>query len=220
MTKFEKLIYNIHLKVSRVIQNKPYKFRNNFENLTEDKQMFCKKLALFFNKHNHINVETFFKAPYEIYIDKPSLDLKFYTSLKACKLYFEYINKLNKQDINSQETKQFFQESALFVTQYCIDNKITFHNYVSYKETPTDKLNIFCSHLKSGNVSIYLLFMYGNFEKELKSHDKGILDFMLKDVIATISEHRMKFYNKKKETKLFFEKVVYHCKNKVDSAIG
>ena len=62
--------------------------------------------------------------------------------------------------------------------------------------------------------------MYENFEKQLKSHDKDILNFMLKDVIADISQHRVKFYNKKKETKLFFEKVANHCKNKVDSIVG
>ena len=73
MTDFEKLIYNIHLKVSRVTKNKPYKNRINFDSLDEDKKFLCKKLAYFFTKHKNVNIDKFFYAPYKIYQDNPDL---------------------------------------------------------------------------------------------------------------------------------------------------
>ncbi len=219
MTEFEQLIYNLHLKVSRTVQNKPYRFRNNFEKLGEDKQMYCKKLAQFFTKHKHINIETFFKSPYHIYEDKPNLDLKFYTSLKACKLYFDFIKSKNKHDINSKETKSFYKNSALFVTKYCIENKITWDEYIIYKVNEFDRVNAFFSHLKNGDVSIYFLMSFNNFEPEFKKHDREVIMHMLNDTINSISQHRLKFYNKKEETKLFFDKVFNLCKNKVDSSL-
>lgn len=219
MTEFEQLIYNLHLKVSRTVQNKPYRFRNNFDNVTEDKQMFCKKLSNFFSRHKHINIETFFRAPYEIYDDKPNLDLKFYTSLKASKLYFDYIKSKNKHDVNSKETKEFYKNTALFVTKFCIENKIRFEDYILYKVNAHDRMNAFFTHLKNGDVSIYFLLNTEHFEKEFKKQDKEIIDFMLKDIISTLGEHRMKFYNKKETTTVFFNKVNAACKNKVDSTL-
>ena len=43
---------------------------------------------------------------------------------------------------------------------------------------------------------------------------------MLKDVVGSIDNYRVKFYNCNEKTKEFFQKTILHCKNKVDSMIG
>ena len=220
MTDFEKLIYNTHLKVSRVTKNKPYKNRINFDSIDEDKKFLCKKLAHFFSKHKNVNVNKFFYAPYKIYQDNPVLDLKFYTSLKACKLYFDYINKLNRNEISSQENKEFFMNSALFITKYCHKHSISWDSYINHKETKQDTLNSFFSHLKSGEVSVYMLFTFHSFDEQYRKADKEIINMMLKDVVGSIDNFRVKFYNCNEKTKEFFKKTIFHCKNKVDSMIG
>lgn len=219
MTDFEKLIYNTHLKVSRVINNKPYKFRNNFDNLDDNKRFLCKKLAHFFSKHKNINIDRFFNAPYKIYQDKPNLDLKFYTSLKACKLYFDYVNSLNRAEVNSKENKEFFLNSGLFITKYCSKQKIKWDNYINHKENKTDTLNSFFSHIKSGDVSVYMLFTFQDFSKEFKKADREVVNMMLKDVIDDISVYRVKFYNMNPDLKEYFNKIVRLCKQKVETLV-
>ncbi len=219
MTDFEKLIYNTHLKVSRVSKNKPYKFRNNFDNIDDNKRFLCKKLAHFFAKHNNINIDRFFLAPFKIYQDNPTLDLKFYTSLKACKLYFDYVNSLNRSEINSKENKEFFLNSGLFITKYCNKHKIKWDDYITHKENKTDTLNSFFSHLKSGDVSVYLLYSFPEFSREFKKADREVVTMMLKDVIDDISLYRVKYYNIKPELKDHFNKIINLCKEKVDTLV-
>ncbi len=220
MTEFEKLIYNTHLKISRVTKNKPYKFRTNFDNLEEDKQFLCKKLAHFFTKHKNINLDKFFYAPFKIYQDNPVLDLKFYTSLKACKLYFDYVNSLNRSEIDSKENKDFFLNSGVFITEYCNKHKIKWDSYISHKENKTDGLNSFFSHLKSGNVSVYMLYTFPEFSSEYKKADREVVEMMLKGVIDDISVYRVKFYNCKEDLKKYFGKVTKLCKERVDTLVG
>ena len=93
MTFLEKDIYNTYIRVSRSKQNLPYKYRKNFDNFADTSNyVYVKKLGKFFTKFSHINVSDFFDAPYEIYPDNDSYDLRFYITPKAVKIYSSYIN--------------------------------------------------------------------------------------------------------------------------------
>lgn len=95
VTSFEKHIYNCYLATVRSGQGRPYKLRKQWEGFEEKPEYYqIKKLANFFNRHDNIDMTEFFKAPFVIYPEPANYDLKFYTTLKAAKIYKIYKNKL------------------------------------------------------------------------------------------------------------------------------
>jgi len=204
MTEFEKLIYNKHLAETRSNQGKPFKLRQNFDKVDESTKLYLTKLANFFNKHKNININKFFKAPFAIYKDKPHLGLDFYLSMKAVKLYREYINSINRQSPDSDDAKKSFKLSMEFVIKFCKEKKIKFSDYVDYREE--NSMNSFFEHLKHGKITLLFLFMYPSFESQLKSVDVEIRQHILGDTFNDIAKMRVKFYNCSEQTKSVFKK--------------
>ena len=63
MTNYEKTIYNTYLRVTRTAQNKPFRYRKNFDNFEDTKNyMYVKKLAMFFKNYKHVDPDIFFQA--------------------------------------------------------------------------------------------------------------------------------------------------------------
>ncbi len=89
-TDFEKAIYNAHLKESRSAKNQPYKLRKDFSKVNSTVTLCLKKLSDFFTKHKEISPNDFFKAPYFVYPEGETFDLKFYTTQKAISVYKIY----------------------------------------------------------------------------------------------------------------------------------
>jgi len=204
MTEFEKLIYNKHLAETRSNQGKPFKLRQNFNKVDESTKLYLTKLANFFNKHKNININKFFKAPFAIYKDKPHLGLDFYLSMKAVKLYREYINSINRQSPDSDDAKKSFKLSMEFVIKFCKEKKIKFSDYVDYREE--NSMNSFFEHLKHGKITLLFLFMYPSFESQLKTVDVEIRQHILGDTFNDIAKMRVKFYNCSEQTKSIFKK--------------
>jgi len=204
MTEFEKLIYNKHLAETRSNQGKPFKLRQNFDKVDESTKLYLTKLANFFNKHKNININKFFKAPFAIYKDKPHLGLDFYLSMKAVKLYREYINSINRQSPDSDDAKKSYKLSMEFVIKFCKEKKIKFSDYVDYREE--NSMNSFFEHLKHGKITLLFLFMYPSFESQLKSVDVEIRQHILGDTFNDIAKMRVKFYNCSEQTKSVFKK--------------
>ena len=95
MTEFEKSVYNCWLAVSRSGAGKPYKLRKTWDKFEEHRDyIYVKKLANFFRRHDNIDMSQYFKAPYTIYNELVSYDLRFYNSMKATKCYKIYKEKL------------------------------------------------------------------------------------------------------------------------------
>ena len=204
MTEFEKLIYNKHLAETRSNQGKPFKLRQNFDNVDESTKLYLTKLANFYNKQKNININKFFKAPFAIYKDKPHLGLDFYLSMKAVKLYREYINSINRQSPDSDDAKMSFKLSMEFVIKFCKEKKIKFSDYVNYREE--NSMNSFFEHLKHGKITLLFLFMYPSFESQLKTVDVEIRQHILGDTFNDIAKMRVKFYNCSEQTKSIFKK--------------
>ena len=209
MTEFEKYIYNAHLACSRKRQNKPYKYRNNFNNVDASTKLYLYKLSKFFNSHKNVSINNFFNAPHVIYADNQYYDLSFYLSLKSVKIYKEYISKLHREGVNSDETKVFFKNSAKFVVKFCNQSSISFKDYITYKPAGAP-INIFIQHLKHGNVSIYFLNMYPNFESEYNKIDAELREFVLSDNY-NLTKFKINYYNSEPSTKEYFKNIFDMC---------
>lgn len=154
VTEKEKYIYNTYLRVHRTKQNKPFKYRQNFDNFDETEHyVYIKRLGNFFNKFDHINVDKFFNAPYGLYPDDNTIyDLRFYASPRAIKVYSLYLKALDQTDPDTEHHIEYVKNSLMFIYKYCLGKKIDFNEYITEKsgDIPT-----FVLHLRDRHISIY-----------------------------------------------------------------
>ena len=197
MTEFQKIIYNNFLEVSKKINNKPVKYRKNFDNFPDKNYIIINKLSNFFGKFNHLKIKDFFEAPYFVYGEN-YFDLKFYLSPKAIKAYTLYNDKFMLNNPDDEKTLSKMQESIKFIYSYCKENNIDIKNYLTNKE---GEYNVFLKHIKNRDVIIFILFAFSNFEKILNSIDNETKS-MYSSNFSRLNYIRTKYYSSSKAKKI------------------
>ena len=198
MTHLDKSIYNTYLRVSRTKQNKPFRYRKNFDKFDDDPSfVFVKKLSLFFTKFPHIKLNDFFEAPYNVYLDNsPYYDLKYYTTPKAVKVYGLYMKKRDAEDPDTDAQLNAIKESLMFLFTFCRDNKITVNEYLDHK---TNNFPTFILHLRKRDITIYVLYALTGFDTMINSIPQSRLEFTLGDnFINSMNDNKLKYYKSKK----------------------
>jgi hypothetical protein len=196
VTDIEKRIYNKYLAISRSSVNKPFKLRKDFTKFEEDKNyIHVHKLSYFFKKYPHVDQDDFFKAPYDIYTDTDTVfDLKFYTSQRALKVYTMYIQKRRVQHPDTDDQLFSIKKSLEYILTFCTKNKISVSEYTDHA---TGDIPTYIKHIKHGNVNVYTMFGFANFESTLKSVPVDILKFTLGDIYQNIPRLRTNFQSSK-----------------------
>jgi len=197
MTEKEKVIYNNFLEVSKKINNKPVRYRKNFDNFPDENYILITKLSRFFNKFNHLKVKDFFEAPYFVY-DENYFDLKFYLSQKAIKAYTSYNDKFLLNNPDDDKTLSKMQESIKFIYNYCKEKDINIKDYLTIRE---GEYNVFLKHIKNRDVIIFILFAFSNFEKVVGSIDTDIKN-MYSSNFSRLNYIRTKYYSSSKAKKI------------------
>ena len=124
MTAAEQYIYNCYLETSRKLNNKPFKYRKDFEGFEEKEEyILVSKLSRFFAKYSNINIKDFFEAPYFVYNEK-YFDLKFFTTQKAIKSYTAYQNKFLPENPDHEQSIQKIKDSFIFLYNFFKDKGI------------------------------------------------------------------------------------------------
>ena len=137
MDNFEKIIYNNFLEVSKKINNKPVKYRKNFDNFPDKNFIIVNKLSKFFNKFKHLNIKDFFEAPYFVF-NENYFDLKFYLSPKAIKAYTLYNDKFLLNNPDDEKTLSKMHNSVKFIYNYCKNSK--HYRYLENEKTKSKKI--------------------------------------------------------------------------------
>ena len=176
MTDFEKYIYNTHLRVSRQAFNKPFKYREDFSILDESIRHILSQLSALFTKHKHIKIDLFFEAPYKIHSTDTPYYLDYYITQKAIKAYSLCISKLKQEDPDTDSQLRFVVESDKFIKKFCQEKSIKTEEYCNYSSGVGFD---FIPHLREFNVSVYSLFPFKDFEKNMWSIDIETLKFIL-----------------------------------------
>jgi len=197
MTEVEKIIYNNFLEVSKKVNNKPVKYRKNFDNFPDENYIIVSKLSNFFYKFKHLKIKDFFEAPYFVY-DENYFDLKFYLSPKAIKAYTLYNDKFLLNNPDNVNTLSKIQESIKFIYNYCKENNINIKDYLAVKE---GEYNVFMKHIKNRDVIIFILFAFNNFEKVVGSIDTDIKT-MYSSNFSRLNYIRTKYYSSSKAKKI------------------
>lgn len=194
VTQQEKLIYNKYLAITRSAQDKPFKLRKKFDNIDDTTIACLRKLSLFFNKFKHVDIDTFFRAPWEIYIDKGTFDLKFYTTQRALKVYTLYIQRQAQRKPDTEEQLYDIKKSLQYIYRFCNNNNISIDQYTSHV---TDGIPTFILHLKEHNVNIYTLFGFTDFESKMSQLDHDHLKFILGDLATNLNQFRTNYITSK-----------------------
>lgn len=192
ITDLEKRIYNSHLANSRKAQNKPFRLRQKFDDLDENKVATLQKLSRFFLSYENINVDDFFMAPHKIWPDESHHPLEFYTTQKAKKVYSQYMKEREVSDPDTQENLDRLKEGLKFIYKFCREKGLTFQNYMTYKE---DALPCVVDHLKNHKINFYVLHALGSPKLDVEPR---MLDFIFGDFYQTFQKTKNKFYSSKK----------------------
>lgn len=196
----EKIIYNVYLKTSRSNAGLPFRFRkqwHGFENTPHYQHVL--RLRNFFSRNKGVDINEFFTAPYTIYPGESGFDLAFYSSPKAIKIYTMAQKKKLFLDPDNVYHLNNIAKGLKYIFRFCKEKNIKLLDYPKFKEGIQ---STFVTHIKERRVSIYNLFAFENFEKELISTDADILKFTLGEIYDNLDVFRTKFLNSKSAKKL------------------
>lgn len=152
----KKTIYNLYLKAYRKNNNKPFRAKKDFSDISKDQKKFQSlvKIENIFKKYPAFFSENYFDAPYKIYDDpKKFYPLSFYSSQKGITSCVSYLNWLRDSDPETQF--EHFKNSYKFVANFCIEKRINLHEYVHHCSVSQNDCLL---HLKQHKISWYLVF--------------------------------------------------------------
>lgn len=184
LTKLERLLYNKHLAVSRSAKNKPFKLKQNFDDIVgTEKHKFLYRIATLFKKHSEIDPDLFFRSPYKLYPDVEFFGLDYFSSMRAVKSYTLYKKTLFLQDPDLQ--LDHVKQSLSFISNFCIKNKILFHQYKIHKTIDVFSWMI---HYKQNKINIYSLFEFSDIMSSTQQLAEDIQKFYLSNFCEKFTE--------------------------------
>lgn len=202
MDEFEKQIYNTYLIVSRSINNKPFKTRKDFTNFEKKPEYLAvKKLAAFFKKHRHLNINSFFEAPFFVY-NEDYFGIDFFCTHKAIATYTRYNDNFLVENPDSKASSKKIKESIMFITNFCKERNIKVTDYIEHKD---GSYYSFLNHIKDRRINIYILFAFKNFERIVKTINPEVKKLLAPSLIK-VDYLRTKIYSStqmKKNISLF-----------------
>lgn len=190
VTEREKDIYNSYLYATRTAQGKPTRFRKDFSKLKDEDFVALKKLSAFFVKHNHINYRDWFAAPFSVYSKDEWFDLRFFNSRKALKCYSIFMKEKEVSNPDSDDNIEVLKDGFRYVAKFCIRNNLTIDEYRVHL---TNNMPTCLLHLQEHRLNFYTLHAL-EVESIIKTVEKDVLDFIVKDFQTIFSRTRTKYF--------------------------
>lgn len=160
VTKLQKYIYNAYLIQSR--KGQPFTIRKDFSDLTYDVRDLLIKLENFFQKYSHIKIKEYFEAPAFLHPEEKYPFLDFFTTRVAIRTYSIY--KKQKEDENPEKQFEEIKESLRFIGMFCLQNKISLNQYLSYKN---GYMCAWLNHYREHKINPYSIMELENLDKTL-----------------------------------------------------
>ncbi len=193
ITQLEQNIYNSYLYAARTSKDKPFRPRKNFSKIGEMDCAYLKKLSIFLQRYNHINLNDWFIAPYKIYGTDEYFDLHFYTTRKALKCYTTHIKQQEMEDPDNESTIQRLKDSLHFIYNYCIEHNLTVGEYIKEE---TGNLPTMLQHIKDHKINFYMLQTL-EVDSILRKVEPSVLNFIVSDFWTIFSKTRTQFLSSK-----------------------
>lgn len=205
LTNFEKFLYNEHLLLSRKLKGKPYRLREDFEQLENQKVEDLKRLSSFFEQFENISVKDFFTAPYIIYPQENHFPLSFYLTRRAINAYNLYLKKILNSDPDSDAMLEKAEESFEFIKKFISEKGIDIDEYPRHCEGLSNSMLL---HLKDGKIPIYFIFSLNDAESVIKSIDEDLIMLWFdSNFFDILSKAKFKFHKSVKLKQLINNKI-------------
>lgn len=194
MTESEKYVYNCYLETVRKLNNKPFRYRKDFETFEESEDyFFVKKLDMFFKKFPDVIIKDFLEAPFFVY-DEKWFDIKFYITPRALKAYTTYQTTFIHNNPDDPQTLQKVKDSFEFIFKFCRTKGIPLDQYTSFIDS-NDSIHSFMHHIKQRKICFYPLFLYSGVDIILTNYDEETKRFIFGNFLDNIQYYRTKYYN-------------------------
>jgi hypothetical protein len=191
-------IYNTYLYSLKHHQNKPFSARKNFDNFEEENIESVKNLMRIRNMLNrfpHINIKTYFDAPFKIHKNEVYFGLDYFASMKAVGDYRTYSKLLEFEDPDSLEQINFLIKSIKFIGSFCFKNKIDIYDYLNFKTGVTYDWMI---HYKNREISIYSLMEFPDTYDIISKIEEDVKGILIDNLSENFLKFKMKYSNSKK----------------------
>lgn len=196
ITEFEKFLYNEHLKASRSLRGKQFKYRQNFDDVDPKIEISLKRLSSFFSKFSHIKPFDFFASPFSLYPDEDYFPIDFFSKQRAIKAYSMYIKDIMRSDPDNTDMLNRIVDGLLFIKEFMNSVGGDANSYTSHGdgEVPT-----FITHLKENRFPIYVLYDMPGYDEAIKKIPNDLLKFIFgDDIFNSINNYRVKYLSSKK----------------------
>lgn len=177
MTEQHKLIYNLYLKYLAIKNNRPYKARENFDDLPEDRKSALIKLGLFFDRNPEINKELYFKVGFNS-VPHTFLNLEYFYHISVIKNYNKFIRQYYNLSVEEPEVINDFVEGLKFIVSFVRDNKIKLKEYPNFCNENGIKYALV--HLKQRHINLYHFHCFNISFSDINLGDE-ILNIYLED---------------------------------------
>lgn len=212
----EKKLYNMYLAVSRSAKNEPFTLRKNFDKFEDTPEYFyIRKINRFLKQFPQIKHRIFFKAPYELHKDLKYIDLKFYTTPKAIKIYTLYMKQLQEESPDSEHHIEFIKNSLRFIGMFCIKNKMPIEKYPTHSGGTTYS---WMKHVKEHNISIYVMFDFPKIFDIIYTTSNDELDLLLGNVLVGLETYKNR-YDTSKQARYIIRKGFERIKKVINKSI-
>lgn len=194
LTKDLQDLYNSYLYSLKTNQGQPFTARKNFTELEQDLSALkdLMRIRNMLNRFTHISPKTYFDAPFKLHKDEKYFSLGYFASMKAIADYRTYSKLLELEDPDSPNQIEFLIKSIKFIGSYCLQNKISLDNYLTYKKGVTYEWMI---HYKNREISIYSLMEFTNVYDIICKIENDIKGFLIDDLSDNFLKFKMR-YNK------------------------
>ncbi len=200
--------------MSRSERNKPFKLKRDFSDIVgTDKHKFLKRISTLFKKHSDLNSDLFFRAPYKLYPDVEYFGLDYFSTMRAIRSYTLYKKQIFLQDPDSQLEE--IKGSLKFIANYCIDNKIYFHQYPYHRSS---EIFVWMQHYKQNKINIYSIMEFPNIFSLVKSLAEDVQKFFLTEFVDQFQVLYTK-YNNSNTIKPYIQKAVPVLSNFVEQQL-
>jgi hypothetical protein len=192
----QQVIYNTHLKSSRANKGKPWRPRKDFSNFDEvDKKKICKIENILTTKN--IDIEDYFNAPYKLWNDESSYELKFFSSFKGIKAYYLWYTKLMFTDPDNTVIVNAVKVGWKNIFDKCKKHKFTsIDDYFNLKSYYPE----FLVDLSERKITYFNILAARDYSKIIKRIPKEEVDFIENDFYNTIETLRARYYQSKLKT--------------------
>lgn len=177
VSETQKQIYNCWLRAIAEKSSRPYRYRKNFDNLSENVEADLAKLELFFDRNKIDDIHEYFTSVLA-YFQEKSLPLDFFSTSKAS---IAYVKALKFKQFRERTDEELFiesKDSLVFIFGFCAEHGIKTDEYLDFC-LPGASLPAWIEHIQRGKIFPVVMLSWDYFRIKYDNYPEDLMEFVL-----------------------------------------